>query len=197
MPSSDAMWTPTQASQAIGPTIVMPPRSWATAAFVPIVAIVPLSKYFRCSVGLPSRRRTIWRAACRPPCSAGWASCARASSCAAMSPAEKMRSTPFTLRSSFTWMRPPCVCGMPQPETSLCAATPVAQMTCDAGMNSPSAVTTPSGFTSATPVFRRSTTPRFRRIFAAYRRSRGANGLRSSPLRWTRVIEMLPRSISG
>ena len=74
--------------------------------------MMPLSWYSNAAVGWPAASRWICRAACRPVCSAGCASCGSGwSSISAMSPRAKMRSWPSTRRSGPVRMRPPRPCG--------------------------------------------------------------------------------------
>ena len=116
-------------------------------------------------------RAAICSPACRPPCSAGCASCGSAAGCSATSPTAKMFLNPVTRRSAAVVMRPPRPCGRPQVPTTFGTATPAAQTTKPAFRNSPLPSSTPSSRTSATDVFSRSSTPRSRSARAAYSRS--------------------------
>ncbi len=135
--------------------------------------------------------------ACLPPCRAGWASCGSASGVTATSPAAKMLVKPWTRMSASTVIRPPRPCGRPHLATTFGAVTPVAQMTTRAGRNSPLPRVTPSGLTSLTEVFSRSSTPRSRSSLAAYSRSVLSNGGSTTPPISTSTMWVRRGSSSG
>ena len=132
-----------------------------------MVAIEPLSKYSKCSLGcLPSSRSVICRAAKRAPWMATWATPGRPSS-AIMSPTTKTSGCPGTVRSGSTCTRP--ARSRPAPDCSaICrpsglACTPAAQTLVRASMRlePPSGPLTvmPVASTSVTIVPRRTSTP--------------------------------------
>ena len=107
---SSARCTAPQASEAVLPFIVRPPRNCTTAAPRPIVAIVPLSLYSNGFVSSPFNRRAMFSPAHSPDCSATEPSCGRVLSVSviqAMSPTANTSGWPARLRSGPTGTRLP------------------------------------------------------------------------------------------
>ena len=160
-PIKNTTWRNSHISHAIKPVKCHPCTS-AIARLRPIVAIVPLSTYWKFLRGSSRRSRRIFFAVAPPICIAAGLTPGTGSPFSifrdAISPITKIFLKPGTVRSGSTKTRPALSVSTPRALPNGDAATPVAQTTTSHSIQSSPTFTRPESM-SVTKLFRCTSTP--------------------------------------